>query len=60
MKKQIKKLEMEEKSDEHEQLVSLEMLIDSIRDTSVKLDVFVMTIIMTSKKFFDSSIFIDE
>lgn len=36
------------------------MFVESIRDTLIKIDVLVMTIIMTSKKLFDSSIFIDE
>jgi hypothetical protein len=60
MKKQIEELEIEEESDEHEQLESLEMFVNAVRDTLIKIDVFVMTIIMTSKKLLDSSIFIDE
>jgi hypothetical protein len=60
MKEQIEKLEIEEESEKHEQFKSREMFVDSIRDTSIKIDVLVTTIIMTSKKLFDSSIFINE
>jgi hypothetical protein len=60
MKKQIEKLEIEEEFEKHEQFESREMLVESIRNTSIKIDVSVMTIIMTSKKLLDSSIFINE
>ncbi len=60
MKEQIEKLEIEEKSEKHKQSESREMFVNSIRNTSVKIDVFVITIIMTLKKLFDSLIFIDK
>ncbi len=53
-----KRLEEEVEEDEFEK--SRDVFVESVRDTSVKIDVFVMTIIMTSKKLSDSSIFIDE
>ncbi len=59
IKEQIDELETEEEFEKHEQSKSREVFVDSVRDTSVKIDVLVMTI-MTSKKLSDSSIFIDE
>jgi hypothetical protein len=60
MKEQIDELEIEEKSEKHEQFESLEVFVDSVQDTSIKINAFVITIIMTSKNLFDSSVFIDE
>ncbi len=53
-----KRLEEEVKEDEFEK--SRDVFVESVRDTSIKIDASVMTIIMTSKKLSDSSIFIDE
>jgi hypothetical protein len=54
------KKRLEEKVEEDESEKSRDVFVESIRNTSVKIDVSVMTIIMTSKKLSDSSIFIDE
>ncbi len=54
------KKRLEEKIEEDEFEKSCDVSVKSVRDMSVKIDVSVMTIIMTSKKLFDSSIFIDE
>ncbi len=54
------KKRLEEKVEEDESEKSRDVFVESIRNTSVKIDAFVMTIIMTSKKLSDSSIFIDE
>ncbi len=54
------KKRLEEKIEEDEFEKSRDVFVESVRDTSVKIDVSVMTIIMTSKKLSDSSIFIDE
>jgi hypothetical protein len=50
----------EKKFNKHEQFELLEMFVDSIRNTSIEIDVFVLIIIMTSSKLFHSLIFIDE
>jgi hypothetical protein len=54
------KKRLEEEIEKNESKKPRDVFVESIRDTSIKIDVFVMTIIMTSKKLFDSSIFIDE
>ncbi len=56
MKEKIERFEKFEKQESE----SLEVLVKSVRDTSIKINVFVMIIIMTSKKLLDSSILIDE
>ncbi len=60
MKEQIEELEIEKKFEKHEQSKSREMFVDSVQNTSIKIDVLVTTIIITSKKLFDFAIFIDE
>ncbi len=57
MKKKIEKFEKFEKSKNRE---SLEVLVDSIRSTSNANDSIVISDLVTSKKLFDSSSFIDE
>ncbi len=57
MKKNIEKFDEFEKSEDRE---SLEVLVDSIRNTSNASDSIVISDFVTSKILFDSSIFIDE
>jgi hypothetical protein len=59
IKKRVEELEQNRNNDENENVESLNVSVESIRDASVKVkvSVFVMT---TSKKLLDSSIFTDE
>jgi predicted nuclease with TOPRIM domain len=63
LKKRVEKLERE-RDDENENMKSLDVSVESMRDASVRVDVsaFVMTTvnIVTSKKLSDSLIFIDD
>ncbi len=56
MKKRVNEFE-EEELENHEQFKSLEVLIESVRNTSNSI---VISDLIISKKLFDSSIFIDE
>jgi flagellar biosynthesis regulator FlbT len=61
LKKRIKELEdQRENVDEHENAESLDVFIEFVRNASIKIDVFVMTIVVTSKKLFDSLILTDD
>jgi hypothetical protein len=60
LKKRIEELEQERNNDENENVESLDVFVESVRDASVRIDASVSTIINTSKKLFDSSIFIDD
>jgi hypothetical protein len=60
LKKRVEEFEQERNNDENENVESLDVSVESVRDASVKIDAFVSTIISTSKKLFDSSIFIDD
>jgi predicted nuclease with TOPRIM domain len=63
LKKRVEELE-HERSDENENMKSLDVSVESVRDASIRVDVsvFVMTTIniATSKKLFDSLILIDD
>jgi predicted nuclease with TOPRIM domain len=63
LKKRVEELE-HDRDDENENMKSLDVSVESVRDASVKVDVsaFVMTTISiaTSKKLSDSLIFIDD
>jgi hypothetical protein len=57
LKKRVEELEDQRESvDEHENAESLDVFVESVRNASIKVDVFVMTIVATSKKLFDSLI----
>ncbi len=60
LKKRVEELEQKRNNDENENVESLDVSVESIRDASVKIDASVSTIISTSKKLFDSFIFIDD
>ncbi len=60
MKKQLEDYEKEEESENHEQFESLKAFIESIRNISNVSDSIVILDLITSKKLFDSSIFLDE
>jgi predicted nucleic acid-binding protein len=60
LKKRVEELEQERNNDENENVESLDVFVESIRNASVKVDASVSTIISTSKKLFDSSILIDD
>ncbi len=60
LKKRVEELEdQREIVDEHENAESLDVFVKSIRNASIRVDVFVMTTV-TSKKLSDSLILIDE
>jgi predicted nuclease with TOPRIM domain len=63
LKKRVEELE-HERDDENENMKSLDVSVESVRDASIKVNVsvFVMTTIniATSKKLSDSSILIDD
>jgi hypothetical protein len=54
-----KRLEEFENIDENENFESLDVLVKSVRNASIKVDAFVIAIV-TSKKLSDSFIFIDD
>jgi D-mannonate dehydratase len=59
--KQMKeRFEEFENLDEDENVESLDVFVESIRNASAKIDASVSTIIITSKKLFDLSILIDD
>jgi hypothetical protein len=61
LKKRVEELEdQRENVDEHENAESLDVSVESVRDASIKVDVSVMTIVVTSKKLSDSLILIDD
>jgi hypothetical protein len=60
LKKRVKELEQKRNNDENENVESFDVSVESVRDASIKIDAFVSTIISTSKKLFDSFIFIDD
>jgi hypothetical protein len=60
LKKRIEEFEQKRNNDENENVKSFDVFVELIRNASVKIDAFVSTIINTSKKLFDSSIFIDD
>jgi hypothetical protein len=59
MKKRVEEFKQNRNNDENENVESLNVSVESIRNASIRVNVsaFVMT---TSKKLFDSSIFTDE
>jgi regulator of replication initiation timing len=57
MKKRFDDFEKEEESEKHEQFESLDVSIESVRNTS---NLIVISSLIISKKLFDSSILIDE
>jgi hypothetical protein len=59
MKKRIEELEQNRNNDENENVESLNVSVESIRNASVRINVSVL-VMTTSKKLLDSSIFIDE
>jgi hypothetical protein len=61
LKKRIEELEdQRENVDEHENAESLDVSVEFVRDASIRVDVSVMTIVVTSKKLSDSFILIDD
>ncbi len=62
MKKRVEELEQNRNNDENENVESLDVLVESVRDASVRVDVFVTAIIsiVTSKKLSDSLILTDD
>ncbi len=60
MKKRLEDYEEEEESENHEQFESFEVFIESVRNISNVSDSIVISDLITLKKLFDSSIFIDE
>ncbi len=60
LKKRVEEFEQKRNNDENENVESLDVSVESVRNASVKIDASVSTIINTSKKLFDSSIFIDD
>jgi sulfate adenylyltransferase subunit 1 (EFTu-like GTPase family) len=60
LKKRVEELEQERNNDENENVESLDVSVESIRDASVKIDASVSTVISTSKKLLDSFILIDD
>jgi D-mannonate dehydratase len=55
-----KRFERFENIDENENVESLDVFVELVRNASVKLDAFLSTIIVTSKKLSDSLILIDD
>ncbi len=60
LKKRIEELEQDRNNDENENVESLNVFVEFVRNALIKIDVFVMTIVVTSKKLSDSLIFIDD
>jgi hypothetical protein len=60
LKKRVEELEQKRNNDKNENVESFNVFVELIRNASVKIDVSVSAIINTSKKLFDSSIFIDD
>ncbi len=59
IKKRVEELEQNRNNDENENVESLNVSVESIRNASVRINVSVL-VMTTSKKLLDSSIFIDE
>ncbi len=60
MKKRIEELEQKRNNDENKNVESFDVFVESVRDASIRVDVFVSTIIAISKKLFDSFILTDD
>ncbi len=60
LKKRVEELEQKRNNDENENVESLDVSVESVRDASIKVDASVSTIISTSKKLLDSFILIDD
>jgi hypothetical protein len=59
MKKRVEEFEQNRNNDENENVESLDVSVESIRNASVKVNVFA-SVMTTSKKLSDSLIFIDD
>jgi hypothetical protein len=60
LKKRVEELEQKRNNDENENVESLDVFVESVRNASIKIDAFVSTIISTLKKLLDSFIFIND
>jgi hypothetical protein len=56
----VEEFEQKRNNDENENVESFDVSVKSVRDASIKVDASVSTVISTSKKLLDSSIFIDD